>query len=140
MENSERFCFSVFGVGRENVSHELVARGLRGAGERDGHWSRQADHCGGLSTLYSNYTHRIPFGNLSAGLLALFRDRVSRETLDAMASFVSDGASGGRAVALGMATNKSSSARKESSLSPEVRELLQEYYEPDYRLLEAALV
>ena len=78
-------CHQLFGLRDDEISVEAVASGLKTHGRQNPHWAPQAEFCGGtVGWRWGQYTHRINFDNLTAGLLGLVQGRVKPETLTAL--------------------------------------------------------
>ena len=138
--DGKRNCEDTFGfASRENATVEAVASRLRAHGARNAHWAPQAAFCNGsIASHWRDFTHRIDFANLTAGLLDLVRGRVAHDVLRAaerelVAQRLPDGARFGAAH---HAHAGASWLRRErsSGSAGRVMRLLAEYYAPDVAL------
>ena len=148
-------CHKVFRLEDENVSLVNVAYRLRTFGRHNPHWAPQSDFCGNTTVpLWEHYTHRIPFLNLTQGLLGAFKGRVSDSALAAMSaalrhnhSLLVDSLTKNIPPSHLKYTNLDSSHVTNAgagdginrSLTPEVMRLLRKFYARDNALLSSAV-
>lgn len=100
------------------------------------HWVPQARFCGGLARSWRAYTHVLPFGNVSAGLAALFEGRVPQSKRHALTQLLSRNETAG--LLGGENHNRAApghTSRQVSMMPQSLRTRLEAFYEEDLALL-----